>query len=70
VCVCACAQVLSDKDKRDKYDRYGPAAFEDGGMHHHDVNISLEELLRQFGFGTTHEAVRLMMPNADRLLHV
>jgi DnaJ-class molecular chaperone len=44
-------QILSNKDKRAQYDQFGPAAFEDGGDPSHGVNVTLEELLQQFGFG-------------------
>jgi molecular chaperone DnaJ len=43
-------QVLSDPEKRKMYDQYGHAAFSGAGGQ--DINIDIEDILRNFGFGS------------------
>ncbi|MBH2005522.1 MAG: molecular chaperone DnaJ [Sphingobacteriia bacterium] len=44
-------EVLSDADKRAKYDRYGHAAFGPGtgGGAHHGANMNMDDIFSQFG---------------------
>jgi molecular chaperone DnaJ len=42
-------EVLRDPDKRSKYDRYGHAAFENGGMGGFGGGMTMEDIFAQFG---------------------
>jgi len=38
--------ILSDEDKRERYNQYGKACLDESGM-----NVDINDILRQFGFG-------------------